>query len=223
MYPGLLKTFYSALAADSAGNLYVSGVAQDDGSTNGLGGPAHWFVQRSTDGGATWDLVDDFVPGGDWWWRENTSLVVDAAGNVFFGMAANNGISSENTYWTIRRGIGGATFTTVDSLAYPNDDGPQEIYVHPTAGVFAVGYDHVTTVTTVNKKRITSSSSAWIVRRSLDGGTTWQTVNTYQLTSGRYASAAGISADASGNLYVVGSSTAGSYRHWIVRKSADGG
>src|SRR5262245_34974854 len=177
MYPGLLKTFYSALAADSAGNLYVSGLAQDDGSTNSLGGPAHWFVQRSTDGGVTWDMVDDFVPGGEYWFRENTSLAVDAAGNVFFGMAANDGTASWNTYWVVRRGMAGANLATVDSLAYPNDDGPQQIYAHPTAGVFAVGYDRVA----VTSRKGTTVSQYWIVRRSLDGGTTWQTINSYQL------------------------------------------
>ena len=66
----------------------------------------------------------------------------------------------------IRRnnGGGGANFTTVDTLPYPNDNGPQGIYAHPTAGVFAVGYDRVTTL---NKNGTTSTSSAWIVRRSL--------------------------------------------------------
>src|SRR5262249_23939283 len=97
-------------------------------------------------------------------------------------------------------------------------------YAHPTAGVFAVGYDHVTWL---NKNGTTGSSRAWIVRRSLNGGNTWQTVNTFQLTSG-WASAAGIAADASGHLYVVGNALGAavkgnSWRHWVVRRSADGG
>jgi hypothetical protein len=220
-YPGLVSTIYSAIASDSAGNLYVSGLAWDYDSTNVV--PTHWFVQRSGDGGATWSMVDDFVPGGDWWLWEHTALAVDASGNVFFGFAPNDGTSSWNTYWTVRRGIGGANFTTVDTLSYANDDGPQGLYAHPTAGVFAVGYD---LVLVRNKNGTTSSSRAWIVRRSVNGGNTWQTVDTFQLSG--IASAAGVGADASGSLYVVGNAVGpavkgSSWRHWLVRKSNDGG
>src|SRR5688572_2497357 len=62
LYPGLNYTIQSGIVADSAGNLYVAGTAYDDGSANG--GPFHWIVRRSSDGGETWTLVDDFVPGG---------------------------------------------------------------------------------------------------------------------------------------------------------------
>src|SRR5262245_23917191 len=65
-YPGLDTTFYSAIASDAAGHLYVSGLAHGDWITyTNDGGPAHWIVQRSDDGGVTWAMVDDFVPGGD--------------------------------------------------------------------------------------------------------------------------------------------------------------
>lgn len=224
VYPGLLYTIYSAIASDPMGNLYVSGIAWDDGVSID-GGPVRWIVQRSTDQGATWSLVDDYAPGGWWWLYENTALAVDSIGNVFCGFPANGGPGSTDTYWIIRKGVGGGSFTTVDTLASPNEYGPQDIYVHATAGIFAVGDDRVATV---NRNGTTTLSRAWIVRRSLDGGSTWQTINTFQLSSGSRASATGVGGDAAGNLYVVGRAFGPpvkgvSRNHWVVRRSANGG
>jgi hypothetical protein len=71
------------------------------------------------------------------------------------------------------------------------------------------------------------ASQAWIVRRSANGGATWQTVDTFQLASGTASHALGVGGDALGNLYVVGSGTVvskgKSSSHWIVRRSANGG
>ena len=71
------------------------------------------------------------------------------------------------------------------------------------------------------------ASRAWVVRRSTDGGATWQTVETFQLSSGKTAEASGIGTDALGNLYVVGYAwtPSGSLNavHWMVRKSTNGG
>ena len=88
-----------------------------------------------------------------------------------------------------------------------------------------MGYDRITLR---NKNGTTSASRAWIVRRSLDLGNTWQTINTYQLNSGFGSNARGIGADASGNICVVGSAIGTAvkgnyYNHWVVRRSSDGG
>jgi hypothetical protein len=76
----------------------------------------------------------------------------------------------------------------------------------------------------VNRK---SSSQAWIVRRSLDDGGTWTTVDAYQASSGYAATAFGAGADAQGNIYVVGRAAmpnkSGTSTHWQVRKSTNGG
>jgi hypothetical protein len=66
-----------------------------------------------------------------------------------------------------------------------------------------------------------------MVRRSLDGGATWTTVDTFQLASGQWARASGVGADRLGNIYVVGQADFpyrnATYGHWVVRKSVDGG
>jgi hypothetical protein len=59
-----------------------------------------------------------------------------------------------------------------------------------------------------------------MVRRSLDGGTNWATVDVFE--PGGFAMAYGVGADGNGNLYVVGQANV-PYAAWAVRKSADGG
>jgi hypothetical protein len=62
--PGRHVDFFGAfdlgggIASDPAGNLYVSGLSYPDEASNA---DAQWYVRRSTDGGATWTTVDDFV------------------------------------------------------------------------------------------------------------------------------------------------------------------
>jgi hypothetical protein len=103
-----------------------------------------------------------------------------------------------------------------DAADYP---GPSGIYVHPVVGIFAVGSGKI--------KSGKIASKAWIVRRSTNGGANWQTVDTFQLSSGTASRALGISSDALGNLFVVGngnfSSKGKSSSHWIVRKSVNAG
>ena len=220
VYPGSTQTFYNAgIAADAAGNLYVAGTAYDSASwTN------HWIVRRSTDGGASWSTVDAFTPGG--FTTEADAITVDAADNVYVvGVADYN---TGNSYWTVRKGVGGTAFATVDSI--PKGGGftgsaitALAVFVHPTAGVFVAGQLGVV----VNKSGGTAPE--WAVRRSVNGGATWTTIDTFAFTNkGIYpAEAHGIGTDSLGNLYVVGKASAptkgAGYSHWVVRKSADGG
>lgn len=220
LYPGpseINYTIYAGIVSDSAGNIYVAGTAYGDNPV----GPFHWLVRRSTDGGATWGVVDDFVPGG--LSTHANAITVDQAGNVYVTGIADYG--NGTTLWTVRKGIGGANFTTVDTYVN-NSTGPQDIYVHPTAGVFVVGDGYLVVM---NKNKTTSSYPAWVVRRSTNGGASWSTVDSFQLSSTYPAFASGIGADKLGNIYVVGDGAVPtklnqplSY-HWLVRKSTNGG
>ena len=204
------------IAADLAGNIYSAGLTY---SNDGIQ-PDQWYVRRSTDGGVTWTMVDDFVPGapanssGD-----VTGIVTDAAGNVYVAGMADD--VSGNQAWSIRKGVGGTSFSTVDVV--PNSY-VSAISAHPTAGILSVG-DTRRVVTIRNK---TTTSRAWLVRRSLDGGATWSTAESFQLSNGLYSAARGIGADGLGNVYVVGrgitAATGNTYvNHWLVRKSTNGG
>src|SRR5207247_8576323 len=113
-------------------------------------------------------------------------VTADAAGNIYV-------TEPYYTTWSIRKGIGGTSFSTVDTFQ-PSASLASAVFTHPTAGLFAAGYG---TLTAKNR-----SSQAWIVRRSWDGGATWSTVDIYQSSSGYAADAYEIGADAHGNIYV---------------------
>lgn len=223
LYPGLNSTLYTCIASDSAGNLYAAGAAYDDGTPNG--GPDHWIVRRSTDSGLTWSTVDDFVPGGIL--VQANAIAVDSAGNVYVAGDAGYANAIGNNYWTVRKGIGGTNFTTMESLATGDSaNTAQAILVHPTAGIFVAGEFPVI----VNK--FGGTALEWTVRRSTNGGAGWATVDTFAFTSKSSiyrAEAHGIGVDSLGNLYVVGRAAApnkpngSGYWCWVVRKGTSGG
>jgi hypothetical protein len=162
-----------------------------------------------------WATVDDVAGGFN---TQPKGVATDAQGYVYVAgvLDAGNGTG----FWTVRKSTDGINFTTVDNFASGGvTSGVNAIYAHPTKGVFAVGSAYVCVKNHV--------SEAWTVRRSVDGGAPWYTVNSFQLSSGHSARAYGIGADAHGNLYVVGGAfvpyKGSSYNHWLVRKSADGG
>jgi len=78
---------------------------------------------------------------------------------------ANVYVAEPFNIWTIRKGVGGTNFSTVDTFQSSGLSTAQSVFAHPTAGIFAAGYG-----TAVARN---SSSQAWMVRRSLDGGATW--------------------------------------------------
>jgi hypothetical protein len=199
-----VSSSYYAITSDGAGKLYAAGGAS-------FGSGYQWFVKQTLDAGSTWNLVDTYP---------HTSFAygaaADASGNVF---VAGSGVpsGSSNAVWLVRKGTSaGSSWQTVDYV--PNGPVANGVFCHPTAGVFVAGY---TTHSTTSKNGSVTTQSYWTVRRSLDGGATWATVDSAIL-----GEAFGLGADASGNLYVVGASqgpTFGNGTHWLVRKSSDGG
>jgi len=197
--PGFSTYHFGAMTSDAAGNLYVAGFLTDDDYVV----PDRWLIRRSTDAGVTWTTVDDFSMGGlSGHFAGPTDITVDASGDVFV-----SGVSySANTpLWTIRKGVGGSLFSTIDLLGTSSQ--ANAILVHPIAGLLAAG----------------AKGGAWEVRRSTDGGATWRDVDIFQLSRNNPAAALGIGADTSGNLYVVGRGRASNGMHWLVRKSSNGG
>jgi len=200
------------IASDSVGNLYVSSFTYDDASYDRAG----WYVRRSTDGGLTWATVADFAVAPVSSSADDVAVATDGAGDVYVAACDIYRLNSVwHQDWTIRKGIGGTSFSTIEVL--PNSY-PKDIFVHPTAGVFVVGNTQVT--------QKGGTVNVWIVRRRTDAGASWSTVDTFQLASGYDSVAMGVAANSTG-IYVVGSASAsyksGAPSHWIVRKSTNGG
>ena len=204
VYQGNTRSSYiGGIVTDGSGNLYAAGCA-------GVEIPnfaSRWVVRRSGDNGLTWSTVDDFSLGGS---TIPYTIAADAAGNIYVvGQASNT--------WIVRKGVNGMSWSTVDSFGPNSGSAAFGVLVHPTAGVFVAGSSIVTSGR--------YSYNGWTVRRSLNGGATWQTVDTFQL--GNNSTAYGVGADTQGRLYVVGNAfetikgKTGS--HWIVRRSSNGG
>ena len=215
------------LAKDNLGQLYAAG---------GLNNEA--VMYRSSDLGATWTQIfttASTYAGGA---VRPTAPAIDNSGNIFVALRSSElvQISRKTTdildVWLVYKGVpdasapGGLVWSQVDryrlaptgvSLPYavvvrpsPNPGWPDEIFV-------GGGANSVT------------SGSYWIVRKSVDGGTTWSTVNSYQLSTksgGNWMRA--MTVDPAGVLYAAGEVTKAlskttSEPGWLVRKSTDGG
>jgi hypothetical protein len=200
------------IASDSVGNLYVSSFNYDNASY----GRAGWYVRRSVDDGLTWATVVDFAVAPVLTYADDVAVAADGAGDVYVAACDVYVLNSVWYHdWTIRKGIGGTSFSTIEVL--PNSF-PKDIFVHPTAGVFVVG--------STQAAQKGGTVGIWFVRRSTDAGASWSTVDTFQLASGYRSVAMGVAANSTG-IYVVGSASAsyksGAPSHWIVRKSTNGG
>lgn len=98
-----------AIAADSAGDVYVVGFALD-GTLTGYtknktpiySRTGHWIVRKSGDDGSSWGTVDDYqAPGG----QDAEAVAVDAAGNAY--VAGDSFDNSGNAYGIVRTNAGG--------------------------------------------------------------------------------------------------------------------
>lgn len=207
-YPSGSSTSFWGAAIGPDGSLYVTG-----------GGGGHWVTLKGGSGG--FSIIDDFVTSGGALGRK---VAFDASGDVYVvgqastvqGKGANVSTTSN---WVVRRRLAGQTsFTTVDNFTTPGSGaspiGLTTVPSGPAAGVYVVGDDSAA-----------NGSLNWIVRKSGDAGSTWATVDTFQLTPGVGCEAEGVTADAAGNLFVAGLGSASSnlMLHWIVRESSDGG
>ncbi len=106
----------------------------------------------------------------------------------------------------------GNTWSTVDTfqdmpLISGSGNGVKSIVTDTSGNVYVAG-----------------SNGGWIVRKSSNEGSTWTTVDSYQSTPGRAASANAITLDNSGKIYAAGFGTNSSNMwQWIVRKRSNAG
>jgi hypothetical protein len=196
------------------GNIYVVGVGVSNSGHRGV-------ARKSSDGGASWTLVDDFAYptgiGTEFW-----KVGADALGNLFvIGTSLD---TARVGHWLVRRSQdGGATWATVDDYLGPGNKAgagadPSGLLVLNSGQIYVVGSGAIT-FSSIGKK--TRGATDWVVRRSLDGGTTWTTVDDYEFapgTSEGVSVAQAITASGSG-LFAAGFAQGAS---WIMRSSPTG-
>jgi hypothetical protein len=199
----------TGFAADDTGNIYVAGWGQDEtvvgsGKHTTTQTTIHWLVRKSSNGGQTWNLVDDLTGPA----ANGVAYVPGAGVFVVGGRFVNN-----NYPWLVRRSATGepGTFSTVDSPFANVSSAARAVGGDDQGNVYVSGSMFVITgVVTIKHQTTTNGYYAWITRKSSDGGTTWSTVDSQNL--GGYGPV-GIGKDAAGNVIVVG----GSSGDWIVR------
>jgi hypothetical protein len=189
------------LTTDSVGNVFASGSALDKQ------GNEYWVIRKGANLGSTWStsyksgklatgkgvVFVNPVPGGH-------------AGGLF---AVGSLTATRTTQWSVLRSRdSGATWQWVDAWGTSKFNGgayARAITADGDGNIYVAGYDVM-------------GVPAWYVRRSRDGGNTWQTILT-EYTAGDYNRADDIAADAAGNVYVAGlTQQTGSGGKWTVRR-----
>jgi len=187
-----------ALAATGDGAVFSAGLGVD------LAGVQHAYVQRSLDAGQTWLQTLDLPANGT---ATAWAVTVGPHSGLVFAAATLKATSSTawNNWLTLSSADGGSTWNPVDVVSPPNWKAHPYAVVEDAAGrVFVGGY--------IGDAR---NMDHLYIRRSLDGGATWKTVDDVagggnQITA-LTATPAGVFA-------------AGVLRGaWVVRRSTDGG
>lgn len=213
------------IAVDANGNIFLTGHLAFGGSWS----TPHFATWELPKGSGSAILLDDAGAG-----VGGCGIALDSAGNVYavgrLNVATRHGTLDD---WTVRKGTydastGAWSFATVDQLATNSEACGVSIVTTtingaPSTGVYVAG----------------TVGSSWVVRKSADGGRTWNQVDSSPVvgTTTLGAQAFGVAGDLAGDVYVDGTWTTAtptgsgpnkkpiySYSQtWTVRKSTDGG
>jgi hypothetical protein len=182
----------SGITVDNAGNIYTVGYGTTSTSAR------YWIVRQSTNQGATWATVDNYLyTGGVSSWAQ--AACKDSLGNVYVGGFGRYDINGYVYHWIVRQSTNnGVTWTTIDDFLYAN-------FNQNGTTVFGMGADSSGNVYASGYAVSLGGNSHWLTRQSTNNGSTWTTVDDYKPSGLPTAQAqSGVSVDTSGNLYVSG-------------------
>jgi hypothetical protein len=187
----------AGVGVDSNGRVFVSGFGVTKANANG---GSSWVVRRSTDNGDTWTSVDTYTPGKIFSAMGN-SLTIDSSGNILVA-----GYRSDKTelHWIVRKSTTGnaGSWTNVDDYQYNSTSNSQAnaITTDPSGAVFVTG------------NGAAGSIYHWVVRKSLDGGSTWSISDDVVQGTGWAV------ANTPSGVFSAGLGRTSSAGNWIVRQ-----
>jgi hypothetical protein len=141
-------------------------------------------------------------------WNYPHSITSDSQGNVYFA-AESNATAGGRTWAVAKYTASTESYSTVLAYQYQAGKGaiPYTVAVDSQDRVYAMGYG-------LDSQDIRRG----VLQRSSDGGQTWNVLIDDWVNGTVY----GVAFDASGAIYVVGTTLDATGDHWVVRRSVDG-
>jgi len=169
-------------------------------------------VAMSGDQGKTWSEVDLLEPGGEGRFNVSMGLLAGPSGTMYVTLSQriqDSQFPTETSTWTFKRGSNGGTSweTMIEETGEPIlHEGSLAAQGNALYAAGGWGGDAC------------CSGRVWTVLKSLDGGRTWNTSDSFDLFNHNWNWPWAITSDREGNLYVVGPQSPGSGQVWVVRK-----
>lgn len=196
--------FAKKIKADSLGNIYTVGFGFFGTSY------ASWVVKKSSDYGATWNIVDqyNYFTGKE---SKALNLDLDASGNVY---VTGYGIGNSNETYLLVRKFDGSVWSSSAQLNMSSSTLQGQI-----SGVVVNG----STISAAGYFFDADNRSKMIFLQSSNSGGTWGTMNQY-FNDFRPHNEVNDLVDFSGNLFAGGyQKDSNSVQTWHLKKSSDNG
>jgi hypothetical protein len=185
-----------------------------------------WQVRKSTDGGSTWALVDNYNLNAG---AITSRMTVDGAGNpIVTGWEHQkstlpDGRSLEERFWIVRKGTASGTqWQTIDSFALPRtprSTGSTSLFGRSNWAK-GVAVDLHGTIFVTGVGVADADGQHWITRRLAAGSTEWTIDDDFKVPNSGDMQGDAITVDAAGNTFASGMWNRSSERRsWIVRRN----
>ena len=158
--------FGSSIAVDQSGNIFTTGYLYPLST-----GIHEWKVFKSSDSGSSWKTVNSFQYVATKV-SKPSAVRIHPNGDIFI---AGEGADASSYHWIVRKSTNqGTTWSTSDNyqkISTSTSSWARDIAFDTNGNIYVVGLGRDGTV------------GHWIVRKSTDGGKTWETVDDYRLNN----------------------------------------
>jgi len=205
--------------AAPSGEIYVAGTQADTCCPGATTSAFQWLVRKSSDDGRTWQSVD--ILGSLALFDQSEARAIAFKGDAVFvvGYLSSDPEAFSAKVWTVRRSLAkGETWTTVDAvqLEPAQASSAEAITVTPAGHIIVVG--------SATAGSGASHINYWLVRRSTNGGESWETIDTLITQDSGAAIPDAVTSDQAGNIWVCGySSRNGALNGWFVSRGTERG